>query len=159
LLQQYIVEISTYNSTNLVNENFNMTAVGPKTITIPQQSVDTVINITIVATSFYNETRVISTKAVFRPATVDAFDSALTMTPTLVAANQQITVQVNGPDAVSVMQQCADTVSFSLATGTKSLQDPTSFVWPTSVATVGNYTLNATYTNGLGTFVINDRTV
>jgi hypothetical protein len=159
-LTQYQVRVSTSTGVSLINVDMNMTMVAPQSVTIPPQTVDTVLNITVIAISVFNETLVSSAKAVYRPATIAAWNSSLILTPAsqLTVTGEPVVVSVVSTDD-AMMTQCHDSVSYQLAGQSAQLTKPQSLTWNTSIATVGIYTLNATYTNALGSFTVNNRQV
>ena len=137
-----------------------MTKVAPQSVTIPPQPLSTKLTITVVAVSLFGEELIATSNAVYRPATIADWNASLVISPAggLTVTDKPIVVSVVSADDAA-MTQCLDSVSYRLAGQSAQLAKPQSLAWNTSIASVGIYTLNATYTNGLGSFTIDDRKV
>lgn len=138
-----------------------MTATESRSITLQSQSPGTVANLTVVAVSQFGERLTVSKRVVFRVASINTMNSALIIQPQngVVLQNADATMTLNPFDDAAITEQCQDSIEFSLAGNTHSAQAPNAFSWTTSIPDVGTYQLSTTYTNGLGTFTLNEREV
>jgi hypothetical protein len=158
---QYQVQLSVATEGDLQSEVINTTAVGQQSVTLQSQSAGSVANLTIIAVSEFGEQLIISAWVVFRVASVDTIDEALAIEPQngVVLQDGNATAMVNTVDSATMMEQCQDSVSFTFAGTTQSVQQPDAFSWSTVIPSVGTFSLNTTYTNGLGKFTLKQREV
>jgi hypothetical protein len=140
---------------DLLWQDFNATnnQITTQSVTVPSQPAGTIVNVTVTALSVYGETLVVSTLAMFRSSSVNAYNSSLSVTPSngIAVSNQPIVASIALAGDTS---NCSDTVTFALNNKTEAVTKPNALMWNTSISNQGNYTISATYTNGLGTFVI-----